>query len=135
MDSLQTLQEEVLAIAGRKCGHFQSEIIEAFSRYEAQLSACQSDSKDAERLDSGCIVLTHRDEFGEPYKCEYRGINLREAIDAAMQALSTPAQEQLTRCASNRDGECSHKQCPQIRDSEPAASGRHCPLDNWEVPD
>lgn len=35
----------------------------------------------------------------------------------------------LTRCAADRDGECSHVQCPQLRDSEPAATGRHCPLD------
>jgi len=36
----------------------------------------------------------------------------------------------LTRCAAGRDGECSHTECPQLRDSEPRASGRHCPLDN-----
>ena len=34
----------------------------------------------------------------------------------------------LIRCASNRDGECHHKQCPQLRDNEPQASGRSCPL-------
>ncbi|VVE79330.1 gp41 [Pandoraea sputorum] len=35
----------------------------------------------------------------------------------------------LQRCAAGRDGDCSHDQCPQIRDGEPAKSGRHCPLD------
>jgi len=35
----------------------------------------------------------------------------------------------LTRCAAGRDGECGHKACPQLRDNEPAKSGRHCPLD------
>jgi hypothetical protein len=35
----------------------------------------------------------------------------------------------LTRCAANRDGECGHGQCPQLRDNEPLATGRHCPLD------
>lgn len=34
----------------------------------------------------------------------------------------------LTRCAASRDGECTHKQCPQLRDNEPHKSGRHCPL-------
>lgn len=38
----------------------------------------------------------------------------------------------LARCAAARDGECSHVQCPQIRDSEPIKSGRHCPLDTGE---
>jgi len=36
----------------------------------------------------------------------------------------------FTRCAAGRDGECSHAECPQLRDNEPRASGRHCPLDN-----
>jgi len=36
----------------------------------------------------------------------------------------------LTRCAAGRDGECGHAQCPQLRDDEPRATGRHCPLDN-----
>lgn len=35
----------------------------------------------------------------------------------------------LARCAAGRDGECGHAQCPQLRDNEPAATGRHCPLD------
>jgi hypothetical protein len=36
----------------------------------------------------------------------------------------------LTGCAADRDGECSHSQCPQLRDGEPVRSGRHCPLDS-----
>ena len=32
-------------------------------------------------------------------------------------------------CKANRDGECDHKICPQIKDGEPNATGRHCPLD------
>ena len=43
---------------------------------------------------------------------------------------ATDAGAPLTRCAAGRDGECGHAQCPQLRDKEPAASGRHCPLDN-----
>lgn len=33
------------------------------------------------------------------------------------------------RCQGARDGECLWPKCPQIRDGEPAVSGRHCPLD------
>lgn len=29
----------------------------------------------------------------------------------------------------NSDGDCSWSECPQLRDGEPAATGRHCPLD------
>lgn len=36
----------------------------------------------------------------------------------------------LTICAAGRDGECGHAQCPQLRDGEPRATGRHCPLDS-----
>lgn len=34
----------------------------------------------------------------------------------------------LVRCASDSDGDCDDPRCPQTRDGEPAASGRHCPL-------
>lgn len=37
----------------------------------------------------------------------------------------------LLHCAAHEDGECHHPGCPQLRDNEPATSGRHCPLDNW----
>ncbi|ATM86727.1 MULTISPECIES: hypothetical protein [Yersinia] len=39
--------------------------------------------------------------------------------------------EPLKRCAAARDGECHHAECPQLRDNEPKATGRHCPIDNW----
>lgn len=32
-------------------------------------------------------------------------------------------------CHGAKDGECSWKYCPQLRDGEPEASSRHCPLD------
>lgn len=41
----------------------------------------------------------------------------------------------LTRCAAARDGECRHANCPQLRDNEPKASGRHCPLDTQDDED
>jgi len=35
----------------------------------------------------------------------------------------------LLSCRASRDGECGDPRCPQLRDNEPHASGRHCPLD------
>jgi hypothetical protein len=32
-------------------------------------------------------------------------------------------------CRSHRDGDCFWKNCPQLADNEPSATGRHCPLD------
>lgn len=47
---------------------------------------------------------------------------------------AAPRKERLKRCAASRDGDCSHDQCPQNRDGEPAKSGRHCPLDTGVDP-
>ena len=33
-------------------------------------------------------------------------------------------------CHAQQDGYCSWDRCPQRRDGEPTATGRHCPLDN-----
>ena len=42
----------------------------------------------------------------------------------------------VERCHGSRDGECVAPSCPQLRDNEPAATGRHCPLDDWhEAPE
>ncbi|MGF6837039.1 hypothetical protein QF001_000906 [Paraburkholderia youngii] len=40
--------------------------------------------EDKERLDSGCIITTDYDEFGDKTKTERRGNNLRQMIDEAM---------------------------------------------------
>ncbi|MOA09773.1 hypothetical protein D3C78_1296270 [compost metagenome] len=42
--------------------------------------------KDKDRLDSGCIMTHERDEFGQAYKSERRGLDLRAAIDDAIHA-------------------------------------------------
>ena len=47
---------------------------------------------DSARLDSGVIRLPHRDEFGEDGHILYTGVNLRAAIDAAMQSMATSAE-------------------------------------------
>ena len=42
----------------------------------------------------------------------------------------------VERCHADRDGDCNYPNCPQLRDKEPATSGRHCPIDTWhEVED
>lgn len=35
----------------------------------------------------------------------------------------------FTQCHADDDGYCDWKECPQLRDDEPATTGRHCPLD------
>ncbi|WP_216675155.1 hypothetical protein [Paraburkholderia elongata] len=55
----------------------------------------------------------------------------REIVAARLQHLERPLNG---RCAASNDGECSHSQCPQLRDGEPEKSGRHCPLDVRRMP-
>ena len=40
-----------------------------------------------------------------------------------------PWESVLPFCMAGKDGDCTHPGCPQLRDKEPATSGRHCPLD------
>lgn len=64
---------------------------------------------------------------------------LQEKVDEVRQTFfggSSPALPEdvapaipLNQCAAGSDGDCEHAQCPQLRDGEPHASGRHCPLD------
>jgi hypothetical protein len=35
-------------------------------------------------------------------------------------------------CHADGDGHCAWEYCPQLRDNEPAKSGRHCPLDTFD---
>lgn len=49
--------------------------------------------------------------------------------ETTMVPMHTPDLEAPRRCAAGRDGDCTHKLCPQLRDNEPHHSGRHCPLD------
>lgn len=50
-----------------------------------------------------------------------------QAIKTASQRARGIRPRRLT-CHST-DGDCAWPKCPQIRDGEPAATGRHCPLD------
>lgn len=57
----------------------------AIERAVLQSPEVQQMRKDKARLDSGVIMTHERDEFGLEYMCERRGVNLRAAIDAAME--------------------------------------------------
>ncbi len=55
-------------------------------------------------------------------------------IELASPEEQDPRREQtLFHCAADRDGDCTHPECPQLRDGEPTKSGRSCPL--WEDDD
>jgi len=41
----------------------------------------------------------------------------------------TAMNQTANQCHANRDGDCTHADCPQLRDGEPHKTGRHCPLD------
>lgn len=79
-------------------------------------------------------LLESGDDDMEMIGEHYAGI--ADELDAAIKAMApvgvTPkkAPKPLKRCAANRDGDCAHADCPQLRDNEPVATGRHCPLDN-----
>lgn len=61
------------------------------------------------------------DSVTDCYNCTFHG---------RLKDFKPPKPERpLTGCAAGRDGECRHSQCPQLRDNEPAATGRHCPPD------
>lgn len=53
-----------------------------------------------------------------------------ELADVVSRVRSLVENEMLTRCQADGDGDCAHGKCPQKRDGEPSATGRHCPLDN-----
>lgn len=53
--------------------------------YGAEARNSPKNGSDTARLDSGMIRLSHRDEFGEDGYILHTGVNLRAAIDAAMQ--------------------------------------------------
>lgn len=69
---------------------------------------------------------------GQPLGAGGVGMNWYEwMLESATAALDTSLNEHgdVETCHADRDGDCSHAGCPQIRDGEPHKSGRHCPLD------
>jgi hypothetical protein len=60
------------------------------------------------------------------------GLTLRELGEDAVPERLTPFRKQRAaegHCMSNREGDCSWAECPQLRDGEPERSGQHCPRD------
>lgn len=49
-------------------------------------------------------------------------------IDLKNSIAEIKAEQQITKCMSDRDGDCYHAQCPQLKDNEPKTTGRNCPL-------
>lgn len=94
-------------------------------------------------------------ERADRFECELRLIGGANSVDMALDptwakriavAALMPNQNsprkpiprlkpRLVHCAASQDGECNHAKCPQLRDNEPATSGRHCPLDVHEEED
>jgi hypothetical protein len=65
-------------------------------------------------------------------RCVWYGNRYRSREAAEKAAAKIVKREQRTEsltCRGGRDGECSWKLCPQLRDNEPMKTGRHCPLD------
>lgn len=55
------------------------------------------------------------------------------AGDAASPPEAQPAEQRKPRpldgrCAADSDGDCTHPDCPQLRDGEPEKTGRSCPI-------
>lgn len=82
------------------------------------------------------VLLSHRAVSDLNRQARDRaGAEADERTTTAAQAATDAMDKPLTGCAADRDGDCSHPQCPQARDGEPHATGRHCPLDNYSDED
>jgi len=91
------------------------------NEFEANLIALQLSTLDGGQLKAGPV-----------HPVEIRLVSVEEMrMENAIQIQDA----QLEHCAAGKDGECNHKQCPQLRDNEPENSGRHCPIDNREEDD
>lgn len=81
----------------------------------------------ATRLDVGYLSRLHRGEKDQPSDETLAALGLRRHV--MYEPVPPMVAPPLTRCAAGRDGDCINAQCPQLRDGEPHATGRHCPLD------
>lgn len=91
---------------------------------------------------SGLLLMDWVYRFGDVYitdagraaLTEWRAGILDKAwrrTEEKAQQTAAPLSPESEHCHANRDGECDHKRCPQLRDNEPAKSGRSCPLSDW----
>lgn len=84
----------------------------------------------------GWITEPATAEAPEEYKCSH-GAGAADSCghcDAGLPATAEAGGGEAHRhCQASRgDGECFWRECPQLRDNEPARSGRHCPLDTTD---
>ena len=86
--------------------------------------------------DRGCLCLmtTGRSEWvGDFFINKQTALALQRrglvTIDWGESQLDDVPEIRPTGCHAHKDGECFWDYCPQVRDDEPAFSGRHCPLD------
>lgn len=101
-------------------------VIEHFERVDAPQRDKDVIAKAIAALTSRAPASTTPEAGTEKVAAQVEGESSRED-----QIPTTPATVGGERCHADRDGECSHKDCPQLRDSEPGATGRHCPLDTY----
>jgi hypothetical protein len=112
---------------------------QAFEVQDALRAAADQREKDAEtieRLEANCAALMDGYPLKNALIEELRGYRdrlLRQRSDltatlAARDALLVRLATAFG-CKAGRDGECIWPGCPQRRDNEPDANGRHCPRD------
>lgn len=104
-----------------------------------------TDRETAARLDRGeTVQLTERRDpqylIDEPprYRCGRATTITHDDGSSAVVRCTRPAAhygrhhftpDDGPGCHAGKDGECNWEGCPQLRDGEPAATGRHCPRD------
>lgn len=86
------------------------------------------------RVNGELEIMRHRPSFGfVAFKRESTPGSDVPRKDDAPRATVHLSRRQVTFCQADDDGDCMWAKCPQHRDREPLASGRHCPLDNPEL--
>lgn len=77
--------------------------------------------------------------YGRVYNGPTWGEEMKEADAALLPAPAPPdpsyVEAHNSACHAGSDGDCSWKECPQLRDDEPVRSGRSCPLGKLPNPE
>jgi hypothetical protein len=113
-------------------------LVEKAIRRDSATAPQATDDEDVSLLDAlkhgnGLIaeVMSDLEDLGAE-KADAIHAKLREAshhfLGCTIQC-EEEAAAPLAHCHAGKDGDCIWKDCPQNRDGEPNATGRHCPLD------
>jgi len=91
-----------------------------------------------ERLVSMTALRAFNGDFGEAARID-AAVRFKRLQDVDLAVDRTPRDanglilypppDKARGCQAGADGECNWSHCPQLRDNEPRATGRHCPLD------